>query len=146
MIKFTDELVARPVEFRDGRPFQLPSRRVARVLNGRERRKEYQRYMQSVHWYGLRKQLFQIQGHECGACGKDDNTLEGHHLVYRARLIDGVVEDLMVLCQSCHRTVHQFMQPHDPRTSVEHRRINTINFIRRQQGGFRTLPFLEAAG
>lgn len=66
---------------------------------------EYRAYMQSPEWDDLRRFMLHRAGYKCGRCHKGNRVLQVHHKNY-ARLGHERVEDLMVLCVSCHRWVH----------------------------------------
>ena len=56
--------------------------------------------------YGsLRQQVLRRDGWRCQACGAMSN-LEVHHKEFRSRLGDDSEENLITLCDSCHRSVH----------------------------------------
>lgn len=71
---------------------------------GRER---YQRYLASSAWAAKRVEAFNFYGRACLACG--DPAHEVHHRCYD-RLGAEAVEDLRVLCEMCHLTVHSLME------------------------------------
>lgn len=65
---------------------------------------EYADYLQSEHWYRLRRVAFARDGFRCRICGSGEQ-LEGHHWSY-----DDLnnVDNVITLCHRCHRDVHEF--------------------------------------
>ncbi len=62
-------------------------------------------YLSSPEWAAKRVEAFAQLGAFCAKCGAL-NALHVHHLTY-AHLGDEPIEDLIVLCDVCHRLVHQ---------------------------------------
>ena len=67
--------------------------------------KEYTDYIESKEWRKLRAAAFSRFGKRCQCCGAT-KRIHGHHLIYRAPVSSGTVEDIMPLCQKCHDIVH----------------------------------------
>lgn len=61
-------------------------------------------YMASPEWKAKRKEKLQEVGQRCQGCSSDER-LEVHHLTYE-RLGHERLEDLMVLCHTCHAAEH----------------------------------------
>ncbi len=64
------------------------------------RRKEYEDYINSPEWQEKRKRSFFIAGDQCEWCGSR-NAKAVHHLHY-THFRRETVDDLLVLCDSCH--------------------------------------------
>lgn len=69
----------------------------------------YARYRQSKKWKALRDQVRKRAGFKCQGCGAtaQEKLLEVHHKTYE-RLGDERLEDLVLMCQRCHATEHQW--------------------------------------
>jgi len=85
----------------------------------------YREYLASEHWYRKRAAALRAAGYMCSRCGtvgaKRGSGLQVHHLTY-ARLGDELLEDLRVLCQSCHNAIHD-----KPRSKRLRKRIKAAN-------------------
>lgn len=67
--------------------------------------RKYARYLNSTHWKKKRQEVFEAKGKFCNACQSIEN-LQVHHLTY-ANLNNEKLEDLEVLCDSCHEKRHE---------------------------------------
>jgi 5-methylcytosine-specific restriction endonuclease McrA len=65
----------------------------------------YDEYLASDYWQGVRYLMLKAAGFKCQECGANDKPLHVHHLTYQ-RLGRERDEDLVVLCESCHRGKH----------------------------------------
>ena len=66
----------------------------------------YKEYLATPHWRRTRQKALERSGTKCEYCGAAKTViLQVHHLTYD-NLGDELPEDLMVLCQKCHRLVH----------------------------------------
>ena len=54
----------------------------------------------------LREQVLQRDGWRCQRCGRSKD-LHVHHLVKRSELSDDTLDNLITLCSSCHRQLHE---------------------------------------
>lgn len=68
------------------------------------RRARYLAHLESPLWQAQRKSAFVRWGRYCNCCGLSE-AIHVHHLNYR-QLTDVTPEDLMPLCEVCHRAVH----------------------------------------
>lgn len=66
---------------------------------------DYADYLNTDHWQALTRKKRQAAGYKCEQCGCDDERLDTHHLTYE-RIGRERMEDLIVLCESCHREEH----------------------------------------
>lgn len=64
----------------------------------------YKAYLKSPHWQAIRKRLYRAYEYKCAMCGSSRN-LNVHHITYE-NLGEEKDEDLTVLCQRCHETLH----------------------------------------
>lgn len=62
-------------------------------------------YLKSEKWKGLRRRAIDRADFKCERCGSAVN-LEVHHLTYK-RFGHEELDDLVVLCNSCHNQIHQ---------------------------------------
>lgn len=72
-------------------------------------------YLNSDHWRDLKAAKYAIQGHKCERCPCRE-WLQMHHNNYRD-IFDVTIQDLEVLCDSCHLKEHGKWKP-DPRFPV----------------------------
>ncbi len=77
-------------------------------------REEYERLLQSDYWKGYSYSLIKERNFTCEDCGRrfpnERNKLQVHHLVYRdANPWSYRPEELVVLCEDCHRKRHGFV-------------------------------------
>ena len=69
-----------------------------------KRKKEYHAYLKSDQWKMMRLGLLLMRGNKCEVCGELD-SLQVHHKHYR-NIFKEKLEDLMVVCSSCHQEIH----------------------------------------
>ena len=77
------------------------------------RRARYEGYLMSQRWADKRQQKLEEENYTCEKCGYNPNwstspiyvPLDVHHLTYD-NLGDEPLEDLQVLCRSCHMLIH----------------------------------------
>lgn len=65
---------------------------------------DYHEYLISPHWLKFKKEVLKHYGKKCSRCG-DTKKLNVHHLNYEC-LGKETFNDVVVLCQSCHRKEH----------------------------------------
>ncbi len=65
---------------------------------------DYKKYLKSEKWFLKREALFVDRGKKCERCGSKEN-IQVHHIHYRNIYFENL-EDLMVVCKSCHRKIH----------------------------------------
>lgn len=70
---------------------------------------DYELYLTSEHWSQLREQALNRVNRRCEAC-RSVKCLQGHHLLYRRVLTDCTAEDIMALCDRCHKTWHDWLK------------------------------------
>lgn len=64
----------------------------------------YNRYLGSTHWTVTRHKKRYSVGNKCEKCSST-RELHVHHINYKL-LYDVTMEDLMVLCEECHKKEH----------------------------------------
>lgn len=67
-------------------------------------RPKYETYIRSKKWFRKRKNMLALCGSQCENCG-NTKSLQVHHLHYRT-LGRESVNDLKLLCDSCHKKEH----------------------------------------
>lgn len=77
---------------------------------------EYQEYLQSDHWRGLRAVVMERDNHKCCHCGNPGYI--AHHKYYRDHYHDSLPQDLITLCGPCHEIVHNIRR--DSNGNVTH--------------------------
>lgn len=65
----------------------------------------YQEYLLSDRWKEIRQMVFEKFGRVCAKCGSV-NHLQVHHLRYPKILGEETLNDLIVMCQICHKKCH----------------------------------------
>ena len=70
--------------------------------------KPYEDYLNSDHWQSLRSQVLDRDGYHCTRCENTNinSVLHVHHKSYD-RLGHESLDDLIVLCETCHKQEHQ---------------------------------------
>jgi len=66
---------------------------------------DYKHYLRSSAWAGVKARHRQEYGERCGLCDVDEGLLPLHHMTYE-RVGRELLSDLVLLCGSCHQTVH----------------------------------------
>lgn len=70
-----------------------------------KKKNEYYDYLKSQPWRDKRKLALQFYGNNCCLCGSR-HDLQVHHRHYRTIFHENM-EDLILLCESCHRMFHK---------------------------------------
>ena len=66
----------------------------------------YRQYLRSWEWQRKRRVALKLAGYQCRMCG-ETSRLQVHHKTYERRGCEKM-NDLVVLCDGCHRLVHRF--------------------------------------
>ncbi len=66
----------------------------------------YIEYLKTEHWQLLRQATFNRHGRKCVVC-LDKGRIEVHHWRYQRTFFQTTIEDLVPLCEACHRMVHR---------------------------------------
>ena len=77
----------------------------ARKPEPTERQREYRAYLRSPEWQVRREEALRHAGHRCQLDASHAGPLHVHHNSYE-RLGHELAEDLLVLCEGCHRRHH----------------------------------------
>lgn len=81
-----------------------PSQVLKQMLRPDFRTMPYTEYLKSDHWKATRESAVQRAGNACQFC-RSTERLNVHHNTYE-RLGEELPTDLLVLCQTCHGTLH----------------------------------------
>ena len=68
-------------------------------------KQNYKQYLETEHWKSIRESKLKETGYKCQLCSKTDIKLHVHHNTYE-RIGDEDMNDLIVLCESCHKKFH----------------------------------------
>lgn len=90
----------------------------------------YKEYLQSEHWYDVRNRFYKSKlcKNRCEACGNRDN-LNLHHKTYK-RIGQEWLNDLVLLCHSCHKSLHKIEKEKRAKNPRSHLWGITRKFIR----------------
>lgn len=90
----------------------------------------YQSYLLSDHWKALRGLKLNQQRFRCQCC-RETKRLQVHHRHYRD-LVSCTLNDLMVLCESCHQILHALLENmgEKPGSLTEQETINLARSVR----------------
>lgn len=82
----------------------------------------YTKYLQTMHWYDLRKQVLERDKYLCQACLKGKAT-QVHHLSYTLfnSIGKSMAFELIAICYPCHKTIH-------PHMATEQLRLSDMQF------------------
>ncbi len=64
----------------------------------------YQEYLESPEWDALRKEAYKRAKNRCELC--DDHADAAHHIKYPKSFEDDCLENLLVVCDRCHKKLH----------------------------------------
>lgn len=87
---------------------------------------KYDAYLLSAHWRDLRAKVFSDAGNKCESCGTQ-SSLHGHHMIYRTPLTECTPEDIMCLCEGCHKMLHENLRI--KRSKIPTTRLHTLSFL-----------------
>lgn len=71
----------------------------------RSSQKEYRIRLDPERYRQLRNQILERDGWKCQSCGRRDQ-LQLHHIVHRSQSGPDCEENLIVVCNECHRSFH----------------------------------------
>lgn len=69
-------------------------------------KQEYQEYLQSPHWKRVQYAMYHIRPEDCELCYQTAHTYNIHHIRYE-NIGNENFDDLVVLCERCHKMVHE---------------------------------------
>ena len=69
---------------------------------------EYREYLQSKHWREIRETKLEECGYHCQINADHTEDLNVHHNYY-GRLGEEEMSDLVVICEDCHKTIHDLL-------------------------------------
>jgi 5-methylcytosine-specific restriction endonuclease McrA len=70
-----------------------------------QQKAQYHKYLNSAQWKEKRKFALEFYGNRCALCG-NRYDLEIHHRTYK-NIFKEPMEDLMILCETCHKHHHK---------------------------------------
>lgn len=77
-----------------------------------DRSEEYKRYINSPEWASMKRRRMEIDGFRCVCCGRsEDHTRRGlqvHHISYARLGHEDPLNDLVTVCGSCHKKIHNY--------------------------------------
>ena len=83
----------------------LDSLEIPKELLTFEARPDYKEYLQSPQWKSLTAKKRKEAGNKCQLCNDGEVTLHVHHRTYE-NIYKESMEDLIVLCENCHKKFH----------------------------------------
>ena len=66
----------------------------------------YNAYLRTHWWVEIRRKAMLRAGERCQLCNRRDGWLDGHHRSYERLGYPAELEDVIILCRSCHRRHH----------------------------------------
>lgn len=79
-------------------------------LNGEIWQKNYQKYLQTDHWQGVRREVWERDRKKCQHCLREIafEEMQCHHLSYKRYNRHGLAfaQECIALCHGCHAKVH----------------------------------------
>lgn len=73
----------------------------------------YERYIRSDTWQRVKELRLEIDGGKCVMCGRPEaktrNGLQCHHITYARLGREVPYTDVVTLCGSCHRKLHNYL-------------------------------------
>lgn len=102
-------------------------------------KEEYHRLLQSDYWKGYSYSIIKERNFTCEDCGAqfpgERNKLQVHHLVYRDIMPWSYKpEELLVLCESCHKKRHGIEYPKDEINDITNKNKNWKDKLRQAVG------------
>ena len=76
-----------------------------------EHSKQYDDYMRSDAWETKRQQRMEIDNYKCAMCFRPVQTMKKvniHHITYVNLGNENVLTDLVTLCPTCHKHIHNY--------------------------------------
>ena len=104
-------------------------------------KEEYERLLKSDYWRGYSYSLIKERNFTCEDCGRqflnERNKLQVHHLVYRdANPWSYKPEELIVLCEDCHKKRHGIWEEPEKKTETEQLNQNLAGNARSGENKF----------
>jgi len=89
--------------------------------------KDYKDYLSSPAWHKKRTQIFIRSGKICEIC-KTNKAEEVHHKTYK-HIYKEPLEDLIAVCQTCHRAEHNLLTSEETEIEVNRRIEKDLGYI-----------------
>lgn len=74
------------------------------------KKKRYAELLRDPRWQKMRLKIMERDGWKCALCGDKDTTLNVHHHSYCGMPWDAKEEDLVTLCEPCHKHIPQIVE------------------------------------
>lgn len=87
--------------------------------------KSYLEYLQSDLWKQKKVEALSVMGNFCKICGSKKN-INVHHRSYD-RIGEELVEDLSILCKSCHKMIHILIQQNPKQYNIKNCEAKILN-------------------
>lgn len=71
----------------------------------------YKNYIKSELWEQKKEERMQIDDYKCVMCGRPRDrcrVFQVHHITYRNLGHENALTDLVTLCGSCHKKIHNY--------------------------------------
>ena len=71
----------------------------------------YKKYIESDAWELKKAERMLIDGYKCVMCGRPKDRcrfMQVHHITYKNLGHENVLADLVTLCGSCHKKIHNY--------------------------------------
>lgn len=75
------------------------------------KKSEYNKYLESEYWQGIRKSIYKRDNYKCRLCNSDKDICV-HHRTYE-HIGNEILEELITMCRRCHHRFHKI----NPETS-----------------------------
>lgn len=86
----------------------------------------YRNYLKSVTWKHIREEALKYYNYTCQDCGREGRDV--HHMYYPEHLGMETIDDLKVLCRSCHDLEHSPIEyNNNPAPPMERIRVRAIS-------------------
>ena len=102
----TEELRAflRKYYGQDFRKLHIDQDTIRRYIRGME----YGLFLKTIYWRAVALTVKEQSGFRCAACGRKTRVLQVHHLIYDNHGDElHHTEDLVCLCENCHKKAHK---------------------------------------
>lgn len=83
---------------------EIPNKQKELDRESPERKEEYNRYIHSSKWKGIRRAILKMRGRKCERCGTIYGRMDVHHITYERFGGHERASDLLVVCaEKCHK-------------------------------------------
>ena len=82
----------------------------------------YNSYMNTKHWSNVRELLFASKGRKCDFCSTESGKMIAHHIRYANLGHEDINNDLVPLCETCHKFIHKHMDKYPKYYDINERK------------------------